>query len=458
MRWRYAFFLPFLLLLIPLLDGLISWESGRRLAETEPAQAARLLERAARRLPFWPELWEQAGLLAYRAQETEYAIQWLEQARARQALTLEGWDTLGLAYWKEKQPERALARWQEAQQSAPSVRLLMRQALAYRQLQDWAKEQAALEQWIQRKADDAYAHYRLGLLLLAEDPPRATEELSLALSLEPRLEPAVVSLQAALQAMNRLPQESARHLLLGRALGAVEEWELALRLFERARQEDPQNGEAWAWIAEAYQHLGLPVQDELERAQHLAPDSATVYLLQGLYASRNGKSKRALEAFQRAAALQPQEAAIWIALGEAWAQQNDLQAALQAYQRATGLAPQDAATWRALANFSATYGIEIAELGLPAARRAVTLQPEDARNLDTLGWLLLLNGELEAAARTLHQALALQPDLASAHLHLGSLLLYQGHTQEAQTHLQEVIRLAPNSPLAAIASQMLGGR
>ncbi len=458
MRWRYTLSLFLLLLLIPLLDGLFSWQYARHLAAVEPARAAQLLERAARRLPFLPQLWEQAGVLAYRAEDTERAGHLLEQARARQALTPEGWDVLGLAYWKQNQPELALARWQEAQQSGPSVRLLIRQALAYRHLKDRQKEQTALEEWIKLKADDAYAHYRLALLLLAEDPDRAARELSLALSLEPQLQPAVATLRAALQATKTSPEGNARDRLLGRALGAVEEWELALRLFERAREKDPQDGEAWAWIAEARQHLGLPLQDELERAKRLAPNSPIVYLLSGLYASRNGKHQQALEAFQRAVELKPQEATIWIALGEAYAEQGDLPSALFAYQHATELAPENAETWRALANFSATYGIEIAEIGLPAARRAVTLQPEDARNLDILGWLLLLNGEIEIAERTLLQALALQPDFASAHLHLGSLLLYQGRAHEAQRHLQEVIRLAPNSSLAAIASQMLGGR
>ncbi len=440
------------------MDGLIARQRGRWAAmHHNPAEAARLLERAARRLPSASALWEEAGLAAYRAGEYSQAIRLLEEARTHRALTAEGWDALGLLYWKQNEPSLALARWQEAlNHLGPSAQIYTRLALAYRHLENWSGEQEALQRWIELKGDDAYAHYRLGLLLLSEDPDRAAAELALAALLDRRLEPAVVSLSAALSAARSIERPSERHLLLARALGAVKEWKLALRLFERAVQEDPQNGEALAWLAEARQQMGQPLQDELDRAKRLAPRSPTVHLLRGLHALRNGQNAQAVIEFRQASELQPHEAAIWIALGEAYAQLGDLALAFSAYQRATQLAPSKAETWRALATFCATYGIALEEEGLAAARQAVILQPDDPRNLDTLGWLLMLNGDLESAERALLQALDLWPDLASAHLHLGLLYTYRGRLQEAQTHLREVIRLEPESPLAETARRMLG--
>ncbi len=459
-RWAPLLFALalFVALFVPLLDGLIARQRGRWAAEHgNPAEAARLLEHAARNLPSAPALWEEAGLAAYRAGEHPRAIHLLEEARVRQVLTAEGWDALGLLYWEQNEPSLAIACWQEAlAHLGPSARFYMRLALAYRHLENWSKEQEALEKWIEIKGDDAYAHYRLGLLFLTEDPSRAAAELALAASLDPRLVSAETSLSAALSAARAFERQSERHILLGRALGAVEEWKLALRLFERAAQEDPQNGEALAWLAEARQHLGQPLQDELEQAKRLAPRSPTVHLLRGLHALRNGKNAQAVIEFRQASELQPREAAIWIALGEAYAQLGDLPLAFSAYRRATQLAPSNAETWRALAMFCATYGIELDESGLRAARQAVILEPDDPRNLDTLGWLLLLNGDLENAERTLTQALDLSPELASAHLHLATIYLYHGRLQEAQHHLLEVIRLEPESPLAETARRMLG--
>lgn len=457
MPWKIFALLLVLLLILLLVGVVVPWVQAQRAQSLgQFSQASHLLGQVAEHIPL-PSLWEQAGLLAYRAQEYPRAILLLENARARGVLTLEGWDTLGLAYWQDHQPDRALTRWHEALRGlGPSARLFARLALAYRHLEDWQNERQALQEWVRLKSDDAYPHYRLGLLLLSQDLVQADAEFALAASLDPRLGSAVEALRAALNQARQAPDETERLLLLGRALGMVEEWKLALLLFEQAVSRAPENGEAWAWLAEARQHTGQPLQDELERAHRLAPRSATVHLLSGLFAFRNGENIRAIREFLQAAELQPQESAIWVALGEAYAQQGELSLAMVAYQRATQLAPERADVWRALATFCATYGVQVQEIGLPAARQAVILQPNDARNLDVLGWLLLLNGDLNSAERMLSQALDLQPDLASVHLHLGMLYLYKGQNTQAESHLNEVLNLAPQSPLAEMARRMLG--
>lgn len=457
MHWKFFALLLALLLLLILFGVVIPWMQAQAAqSRGQFAEASYLWERVAERVPL-PSLWEQAGLLAYRAQEYPRTILLLENARAHGALTLDGWDALGLAYWQDHQPARALTRWHEAlEQLGPSARLFARLALVYRHLEDWQNERQSLQAWIRLKSDDAYPHYRLGLLLLPQDLVQADAELALAASQDPRLGPAVEALRAALNQARQAPDETARLLLLGRALGIVEEWKLALLLFEQAVSRSPENGEAWAWLAEARQHTGQPLQDELERAHRLAPHSATVHLLSGLFAFRKGENTQAIREFLQAAELQPQESAIWVALGEAYAQQGDLSLAMAAYQRATQLAPERADVWRALATFCATYPVQVQEIGLPAARQAVTLQPDDARNLDVLGWLLLLNGDLDSAERALLQALDLQPDLASVHLHLGMLYLYEGQNTRAESHLNEVLNLAPQSLLAEMARRMLG--
>ena len=88
-----------------------------------------------------------------------------------------------------------------------------------------------------------------------------------------------------------------------------------------------------------------------------------------------------------------------------------------------------------LAIFCAQNNINIKDVGIPAAQKAVVLSKEDATSLDVLGWLLLLDARHEEAERTLTRALDLEPQNASAHLHLGMLYLQKDDRDSAYDHL-----------------------
>jgi len=112
-------------------------------------------------------------------------------------------------------------------------------------------------------------------------------------------------------------------------------------------------------------------------------------------------------------------------LGDAYALNGDLILALESFQYAAALAPDDAAYWRALAEFCGRQGIQLDDIGVPAAQRAVTLD-KDAQNLDMLGWLLYLDARYVEAERILLDALAIDSKNASVYFHLGLLYLQTG--------------------------------
>ena len=63
------------------------------------------------------------------------------------------------------------------------------------------------------------------------------------------------------------------------------------------------------------------------------------------------------------------------------------------------------------------------DIGIPAAQRAVALDPKNSASEDTLGWLWYLNEDFPSAERHLLAALALDAQNASAHLHLGMVYM-----------------------------------
>jgi Flp pilus assembly protein TadD len=148
-----------------------------------------------------------------------------------------------------------------------------------------------------------------------------------------------------------------------------------------------------------------------------------------------GNHRDALTEFQSAARLEPENPALFVSLGDAYALNGDLILGLQSYQYATTLAPDDASYWSLLAAFCARNEINIEDVGIPAAHKAMALSKDDPAIMDVLGWLLLLNGQNTDAETILLLALEKAPEDVSIHFHLGILYLQKGDRISAFDHL-----------------------
>ncbi len=424
-------------------------------AQAKYADASSWYERAARLLPWRADLWEPAGLAAFRAGDAKNAVRLLQLASEHAPLSIEGYVALGSTLWTEGQSEAAIAAWQAGGEIHPNQpALLDRLIAAYDHEGLYNEEEMALERRL-AAGNDATTNYRLGLLLLLSDLGEATKHLRAAASLNPQYASPVVTLEAAVKAAEMESDSSRRMVVLGRALGLVDEWRLAALAFENAVSLDAKSAEGWAWLGESQQHTGVDGGPALEKALSLGPNDAVVHSLRALYWGRQGQYSSALQEQLQAAQLDPQNATMHSALGDAYAAAGDLVSALSAYQEATTLAPDDASTWRQLAAFCADSGVSIQEIGLPAALKASRLAPRDAQALDVLGWSYTQAGLPYTGRQTLLQALQLDPGLALAHLHLAETYLRIGDFTSAQPELEQAVELDQNGPAGQFALQLL---
>jgi len=391
---------------------------------------------AARRIPWRADLYELAGHAYYHAKEYSLADVAYQNAFQSNVLSPKGWVAWGDVNYLNADPERASEVWTQAlERENPSDQLYSRLSQIYDENADYPKAAQYLQKYVAMHSDSASAHYRLGLLLTLSDPNKALSELTSSSQLDPQLDPAVQTLRTALSLASLNGSASKRFVIIGRGLGLVEEWPLARAAFEEAIKEDGKNAEAWAWLGEANQQMGQEGSEEIDQALSLNPDSSTVRGLRGLYFQRVGNFREALTEFQSATKLEPDNPAWQVSIGEAHSKLGDLIRALEAYQAATTLAPDDASYWRLLAIFCAQNNVNIKDVGVPAAQRAVILAKEDATSLDVLGWLLLLDARHEEAERTLMRALELDSQNASAHLHLAMVYLQKNDRVSASDHL-----------------------
>ena len=421
-------------------------------SQTYP-EVAQHYKTAAQRIPWRPALYELAGHAYYYAKEYSLADAMYQKAYRRHGLSPQGWVAWGDVVYLNNDQKRAAEIWEQALgQKDPSENLYSRLSQVYKENGEYAKAADALQRYVSLHAEDASAHYRLGLLLTLSDPNAALSELINASQLDPQFDPAVETLRSALNlaAINDSP--SARFVLIGRGLALVQEWELARLQFESAIEADATNAEAWAWLGEAKQQAGEDGSAELEQAFQLDPNSATVRGLRGLYFQRVGNHRNALTEFQAAAVLDDQNPSWQVSIGETYSKLGDLILAKEAYQAAIDLAPEDPSYWRLLAIFCAQNNVNIQDVGISAAQKAVILSKGDAPSRDVLGWLYLLNGQNEDAEKMLTRALELDPQNASVHLHLGMLYFQTGDRAQAYDYFVKARDLG-SADAQAILSQ-----
>jgi tetratricopeptide (TPR) repeat protein len=426
------------------------------------ASAAVSYKQAAQLLPWRGSLWEKAGIAAALNKEPFQAIEYFKHAPK---LSVDGWMWLGSSHLSLGNVELAITSLKQGLQFYDSPALYRLLAFAYRQQKDWAAERNALENQLRLDAGDVYTYYRLGLLSAVLEPEQALTNLMLASSLDPEFDPAVQTLRAALNLSATQPDASQQMVTVGRALGLVQEWDLALAAFEKAISLDGKNAGAWAWLGEAKQQTAIALTDEavskdiglaeLDRAVTLDRTSVIVRALRGLYWNRQEKYPQMLAEYLFAAEYEPTNPAWQAEIGNAQVKSGDLIAALAAYQRATELAPNESIYWRLLAAFCAENGVYLDDVGLPAAQKAIDLAPKDPSALDTLGWTYLSSGRYANAEQILLDVVRRFPGYLPAHIHLGMTYLTQGDRVAAFDKLTYVKNSDPNGANGKMAEQLL---
>ncbi len=416
------------------------------------AGALNSYKRAARFLFWRDDLWEQVGISAGLNGNPTEAITYLNLAPK---LSEQGWLILGTSYFNTGDIPSAIDAYEQGSKVYDSASLYAGLAYIYRQQKNWAAESEALKNQTRLGTEDVYAHYRLGLLLTFLEPDKALPELMLASSLDPEIDPAVQTLRAALNVSSTQDDSSQQMLTIGRALGLVQEWDLAIVAFEKAVTFNADNAEAWAWLGEAKQNKGLDGSDELDRAVALDDESIIIRALRGLFWERQENYPRMLAEYLSAAESEPENPAWQASIGDAYFKNGDIISALAAYQNATELAPLNSIYWRLLAVFCAENGIHMEDIGLPAAQRAVELAPDDPFALDALGWSYLSSGRYANAEQTLLDVIARYPNHFPAHIHLAMTYISQGNRTAALNELTYVHATDIGGADGAFAEQLI---
>ncbi|WP_346288906.1 XrtA/PEP-CTERM system TPR-repeat protein PrsT [Zoogloea sp.] len=181
----------------------------------------------------------------------------------------------------------------------------------------------------------------------------------------------------------------------------------------------------------------MPEADRQYRAG-MARQPSTELLLRSFRASfLTGSGAKGVEQVEAWLRTHPDDGPALAALAEGRFRLGRLGAARTAYEALLAKEPRNAAA----ANNLAQVLMRLNDPGaLAMAERAVRLSPGDAASLDTLGWLQVRGGALEAALKTLREARQRAPESRDIRFHLAWVLSRRGMKEEARAELAAALR------------------
>ena len=434
-----------------------SFAQAREAAQKQwPASETQALAAILALFPERGDLWQMAGMSALEAGQSQAAISDLSEARTLGALNLDGQIALGDAFHLNGDEAQARSAWQDGlHRFGPDEAIYSRLTRSYVGQSDYSNAIQVYQTWVGWQPQNAEALYQLGLLLVTRHPQEALPVLLKAARLDVSLSPSVKKIQERINAASGMTDPGAEYLQAGRALAELGNWRLASAAFDQAVRNSPSFAEAWAFLGEAKQELGENGKPDLDHAMALNSNSVLVMALEALYLEGQGQAASALVYLHAIADKEPDNG-IWpMELGHALVQMGDLANALTYYQKAVQVEPDNPVLWRALASFCLVYNDQLAGVGLPAAREAVVLAPDDAESLDLLGEILVEMGDYYSADRFFWRALQNDPNNGAIYLHRGVMYLDLGDNAMAYQSLRRAVDLAGGKPEGQQAQRLL---
>jgi putative PEP-CTERM system TPR-repeat lipoprotein len=365
----------------------------------------------------------------------EEAIRWLEKARALNPRNLLPSVRLVDLYIRNGEPDKALAVAKEGEAADPeSLPALAALARAYIALGDEKAARPLLNRMARIAAfDPAWQTQIAAYQISIRNPEGAAASLDKAFAGKADYLPAqVLQTEAALRAGDfaaaertaraiaaRYPNQAVGHRLVGDVAIARRDYAGALKAYQVAlgKEESTQGA--------------LRIFDA-----HL----------------QSGKAARAVEFIESWLKTHPKDGLAMRAAGDAQLQAGNLGAARAWYEQVLKLQGDDPAVLNNLANVLVRQGDRAA---LAYAERAHRLAPKSASIQDTLGWVLVQQGQLDTGLRHLREARLRNPENPEIRYHLAAALAKAGRKDEARRELEPALKDQAGFESAQEARQLL---
>jgi Tfp pilus assembly protein PilF len=361
------------------------------------------------------------------------------------------WLDRGDAAWGSGNAVDAVSAWELAGIDSPEFQARLR--TGYERIGQWEKADHLCKQWLPSHPTDDLAFYRCALIEVIQSPVDALPALDL-ISSNPYAASAA-SIAGVIRDALRPGDAAYLYARTGEILLTHDESWLAETSLRKSILLRPDYGEAHALLGLALENQGKDGASEYRLGVQLAPDSSTACLFFGSWLRRNRQPDLARVWLERAWRLQPGDSAVAAELAALDFNAGDIPAAESALQQAIQANPSSPGAWMALAEFYIRNEIRVEQSGLPAARQAVLLDPQNPRALELLGRAYYLLSDFTMAESLFRKAITLAPQSASLHANLGLVLQQKGDISSAISELTQAVELDPNGEIGKQAQNAL---
>ena len=388
------------------------------LLEGHPDQAEKRFSEALRLTPREPAVLVALAQAALVKGNRDAAVKWLETARQENPLAVEPRVLLAQYYLSQRELQRAESLAGEAIRLAPdnaaALNVLGVTLASAGRTRDSVD---ALNRAVAANPDSAKAHFSLATAYLtAGDVEAALKSGRRALELAPTHVPSM-ALVAAL--------ESAR--------GNVSE---AGRLLEQIRKLDPDYPPLPSLEGELAMRMGnAPAAVKIYDAALAKAPSANLSL-RAYAARRTARAAKPLEPLERWLETHPGDTRVRLVYADGLAAMGDTKGSMANLEHVLRTEPENIA---ALNNLSWLYHQAGDDRAVALAQRAYELRPKSPEVADTYGWILLSEGKVPDALRTLGDAAALAPRQPDIAYHHAAALAQAGERPEAQRKLRTLL-------------------
>jgi len=362
----------------------------------------------------------------------------LEKALAIQPEFFPAIAKLALMDVEDKRPEQARKRFEALlEKSADNINAMM--ALA--KLAQAAKQDGEYRKWLERAAQ-AQPH---------AIPPRA----SLAQHYLSRNEP-TRAVAIAREAVTANPGSAEALTMLGGVQLAIGEQQNALVSLAQATIKEPGSADTHYQLGSAQmtvKRLG-DARVSLEKALSIQSGhpGALIKLHQLLVLV--GDKAAAEYRFNQIQKHHADNPAVQVYVAQQYQSSGRNREAVALYEAVLPKLPGNAAVMNNLANL---YYLEKDGRALQMAEQAYRLVPENADVIDTLGWILVEQGQAKRAIDLLHRALEKAPKSASIRYHYAVALSRGGNNAAARKELEQLIKSGQKFPQLVDAKKLLAG-
>ncbi|HTS23457.1 MAG TPA: XrtA/PEP-CTERM system TPR-repeat protein PrsT [Casimicrobiaceae bacterium] len=269
-------------------------------------------------------------------------------------------------------------------------------------------------------------------LIVAKDYDRAIDKLRDALLLNPDLFEANREI-VAIYALTGRPELAAKEI----------------KAFQQRKPDDPR-GYVLEGDMFATQRKYPEAEAAYKNAQKRGPDDPTIAAKLHAAAAAQGKTAAADAASDKWLHDHPKDVALRNYLGERALSKKDYKSAARYYQALVAQQPENPAF---LNNLAWVAGEMNDPKALSYAEKAVSLAPDNAAALDTLGSLLVKKGDLSQGVEKIRRAAQLAPAQGDIRLHLAKSLIQAGDKDGARKELDALVQAGSQESPAKDAKQ-----